>query len=41
MEGRIAANFKAQDFDTASEILAQMKYYQTILDNIDDKLHED
>ena len=41
MEGRLAASFKAQDYDTASEVLAQMKYYQTILDSIDDKLHED
>ena len=40
MEERIADAFKAQDLDAASEILAQMKYYQTILDSIDDKLHE-
>lgn len=40
MEERIADAFKAGDLDAASEILAQMKYYQTILDSIDDKLHE-
>ena len=41
MEGRMAASFKTQDYDTANEVLAQMKYYQTILDSIDDKLHKD
>ena len=39
MEGRIASTLKEQDFDAASEILSQMKYYQTILDSINDKLH--
>lgn len=39
VEGRIASTLKEQDFDAASEILSRMKYYQTILDSIDDKLH--